>query len=139
MKLSIASLVRGLGFAAVLAIAGHADAANDDTTSSFTIQSLKGTVRGLRVYPMGGVTINPGSCANTSYYEPLPLCVDANQTSKCLMKETRDLYERLLTAAFLAGRPISLKINGTNADPPAPAVPVCGFFGNPAYEEVTLN
>jgi hypothetical protein len=72
-----------------------------------------------RVYPIGGATTNPASCANTEYYE----------VSGAATSAEKDLMNRTLLAAFLAGREIRLMVSGSG----------CAASGRPAYSEVLID
>ena len=131
MKSKIGNIVRVLGFIGVVGLVGRADAADDQATATFQIDHLSTTPEGgIRVFPVGGVTTNPAGCTSQSYYEPLPLC-GASQTASCIQPAVRETYERILTAAFLSGRAIDLRVNGTSN--------VCGNSGRPAYEAISLR
>jgi hypothetical protein len=136
MKSNITKMVRVLGFVGAFALVSRADAATDTPTATFQIDHLSATPEGgIRVFPVGGVQTNPWLCPNQSYYEPAPLCAAGVQNQSCLQPSVRETFERILTAAFLAGRPVDLRINGTSNN----GARVCGDSNNPAYEAVSIR
>lgn len=66
-----------------------------------------------------GVSKNPNGCANNDYFEVYPTASAA----------TKDLMNKTLLAALLAGRKIRLNISTTT----------CGASGRPAYTGVDVN
>ncbi len=130
MKSKITSMLQLLGFFGFVSVVGTADAANDVYTSAFKIAKIEASVNGLKVTrDGGGVEANPASCASTDYYEPLQIC-SSTVTTSCMTQDQRELFEKVIIAAHLAGRAVIFRLNGTSN--------ICGPTNRPAYESVTL-
>jgi len=92
---------------AILSAAVPADAAADVWTADFKIDALDngdgGTFITLAVSSASGNFENPHGCSLTNYAIMLGT----------LSSAAKDLNNRVLLAAFLAGKPVSLRVSGT--------------------------
>lgn len=126
MTITMQKLPKSLSFLLVFALLGaatRADAAPDTKTGYFQIQNLDFTNEGVRVYPTGGVDTNPAGCPYADYYEPYGSFTQAQ----------REVFDKALLGAFLAGKAVKLQING------GVAATACGPNQRPAYELVRLD
>lgn len=106
-----------LSVLATLTLTGIAFA--DQMTGFFTISSLSLTNGGDSYIVTGSSTINPAGCAATDYKE----------VGTTVGAESRDLMNRTLLSAFLAGRKVRLNLSQNH----------CGATGRPAYYAVLLD
>jgi hypothetical protein len=115
---SIKQLVFGLCTAGILSTAATAFAYVD--TDYFVIERLEASTdasEGYRVYPQSYSLPTNQGCSNHSFAE-------MHETSTAA---ERELINRTLLSAFLAGKKVKLRLDG------------CGVAGRPRFRIVTLN
>jgi len=102
---------------AVLTVASVALA--DQWTGGFTIDRLSMVNGGDSYIVSGASTINPAGCGSTDYRE----------VGTTVSAVSRDLMNKTLLSAFLAGRKVRLNLSQNH----------CGATGRPAYYAIQLD